>query len=149
MGEKFVSAFNQINESFNKVFRNCSAAAMRVLILPTPKTPGIRSGNNCAPSGEKLQQLSLLSEAKSPYGHWTDFRLLKGEACSFCVFDEIEAALDEANLTRFLITCRGLPGKHNLYLFRTAKNNGAGRHSLRCNHGRSRCFKTDFRACGQ
>lgn len=103
MGEKFVSAFNQINESFNKVFQELFGGGNARLNLTDPENP-LESGVEiiARPPGKKLQQLSLLSGGeKALTAIGLIFAFLRVKPVPFCVFDEIEAALDEANLTRF------------------------------------------------
>lgn len=103
MGEKFVSAFNQINKSFNKVFQELFGGGNARLNLTDPENP-LESGVEiiARPPGKKLQQLSLLSGGeKALTAIGLIFAFLRVKPVPFCVFDEIEATLDEANLTRF------------------------------------------------
>ena len=57
--------------------------------------------NKCQPPGKKLQKLSLLSGGKGSNSNCTAFSILNTKATPFCVLDEIEAALDDANIERF------------------------------------------------
>jgi chromosome segregation protein len=103
MGEKFTSTFALINENFAQVFQELFGGGRAELCLTDPEQP-LTAGIDIVaqPPGKKLQHLSLLSGGeKALTAISLLFALLKMRPTSFCVLDEIEAALDEANLVRF------------------------------------------------
>lgn len=103
MGEKFSAAFAVINEHFGVVFKELFGGGRAQLCLTDPESP-LDAGIEIAaqPPGKKLQHLTLLSGGeKALTAIALLFSFLKVKPTPFCILDEIEAALDEANLTRF------------------------------------------------
>jgi chromosome segregation protein len=112
MGEKFASSFAVINENFGVVFKELFGGGRAHLRLTDPDSP-LEAGIDIVaqPPGKKLQHLSLLSGGeKSLTAIALLFAFLNVKPTPFCVLDEIEAALDEANLTRFTEYLRNLSG---------------------------------------
>jgi len=103
MEEKFAGAFADINTNFNQVFKELFGGGRARLRLTDPDNP-LEAGVEIAaqPPGKKLQHLSLLSGGeKALTAIALLFAFLKVRPTPFCVLDEIDAALDDANLTRF------------------------------------------------
>ncbi|HZK24928.1 MAG TPA: chromosome segregation protein SMC [Oscillospiraceae bacterium] len=103
MGEKFASSFALINENFAQVFKELFGGGRAELCLIDPDNP-LEAGVDIVaqPPGKKLQHLSLLSGGeKALTAISLLFAFLKMRPTPFCILDEIEAALDEANLSRF------------------------------------------------
>ena len=103
MGEKFASSFAKISKSFQQVFSELFGGGRAQLRLTDPQAP-LESGVEieAQPPGKKLQNLSLLSGGeKALTAIALLFAFLKVRPTPFCILDEIEAALDEANLARF------------------------------------------------
>lgn len=110
MGEKFASSFAVINEHFGIVFKELFGGGRAHLRLIDPDNP-LESGVDIVaqPPGKKLQHMSLLSGGeKAMTAIALLFAFLKVRPSPFCILDEIEAALDEANLGRFTEYLRSL-----------------------------------------
>ncbi len=103
MRVQFVEQFALVNESFGKVFSHLFGGGQAELRLADPKDP-----LNCAidvvaqPPGKKLQMLSLLSGGERALTAIAIlFAMLTVRPAPFCILDEIDAALDEANVANF------------------------------------------------
>ncbi len=103
MKSQFEEQFNKIQDKFNEVFQKLFHGGSTQLILQNPNdllTTGIDIV--AQPPGKKSQHLSLLSGGEKAL---TAISLLFGillvKPSPFCVLDEIEAALDDANVSRF------------------------------------------------
>lgn len=103
MGERFQEAFEQIREHFQDVFVQMFGGGRADLQLTDPDNL-LETGIDIVaqPPGKKLQQLSLLSGGeRSLAAIALLFSILRIKPVPFCFLDEVDAALDEANLTRF------------------------------------------------
>ncbi|MBI4715234.1 MAG: hypothetical protein HY760_04750, partial [Nitrospirae bacterium] len=106
----FLDAFTALNENFQKVFRSLFREGNARLVL-TDESRILESGIEiiAQPSGKTVSHLSLLSGGEKAL---TAIALLFGSflvrPTPFCVLDEIDAPLDEANTGRFLETRRSL-----------------------------------------
>ena len=103
MIEQFQSQFNKIQTEFKTVFQRLFRGGNTELVLQNPEdllTTGIDIV--AQPPGKKFQHLSLLSGGEKAL---TAISLLFGillvKPSPFCILDEIEAALDDANVSRF------------------------------------------------
>lgn len=98
----FVEAFEKINRYFGEVFRELFGGGHAEVILSDPEN-ALESGIeiNAAPPGKTIKNLSLLSGGEQAFiAIALLFALIKVNPSPFCIFDEIEAALDEVNVTR-------------------------------------------------
>ncbi len=103
MKKRFETVFTQIRSQFSGVFQHLFGGGHADLIL-TNKEDLLNTGVNIVaqPPGKKLQQLSLLSGGeRSLTAIALLFSILKVRPVPFCVLDEVEAALDEANVARY------------------------------------------------
>ncbi len=102
---QFDEGFAKINENFQKIFKELFGGGRAMLELDyTNATDKLEAGVEiiAEPPGKKLQKLSLLSGGeKALTAIAILFSILKLRPMPFCVLDEIEAALDEANVDRF------------------------------------------------
>ena len=102
MRRMFVEAFEKINKNFGEVFRELFGGGSAELSLTDPEDVlncGIEI--SAAPPGKMIKNLSLLSGGEQAFiAIALLFALIKVNPSPFCIFDEIEAALDEVNVTR-------------------------------------------------
>ncbi len=105
MQKKFDDGFNEINENFTKIFRELFGGGRAEMQLDytdcdDPLNAGIEIV--ACPPGKKLTKISLLSGGERAFTAIAIlFAILKSRPMPFCILDEIEAALDEANVDRF------------------------------------------------
>ncbi|RPF56023.1 chromosome segregation protein SMC [Aquisalibacillus elongatus] len=103
MIRKFGETFEQIQEQFAIVFKELFGGGRAELKLTNPEDL-LETGVDIVaqPPGKKLQNLSLLSGGERALTAIALlFSILKVRPVPFCVLDEVEAALDEANVMRF------------------------------------------------
>jgi chromosome segregation protein len=103
MKQQFLEQFKLINENFNIVFRELFQGGRADLIL-ADKENVLESGIEIEvqPPGKKLQNMMLLSGGERAFTAIALlFSILRLKPTPFCVLDEIEAALDDANVYRF------------------------------------------------
>lgn len=102
---QFDEGFNKINENFQKIFKELFGGGRAMLEMDyTEVNDRLEAGVEiiAEPPGKKLQKLSLLSGGeKALTAIAILFAILRLRPMPFCVLDEIEAALDEANVDRF------------------------------------------------
>ena len=102
MKTMFIKTFDEVNENFKQVFRELFGGGSAHLSLTDPDnvlTSGIEIA--AAPPGKMIKNLSLLSGGEQSFvAIALIFALIKVNPSPFCIFDEIEAALDEVNVTR-------------------------------------------------
>lgn len=99
----FLTEFNKINQNFQGVFKELFGGGKAELRLADESNP-LECGIEIAaePTGKKLQNITLLSGGERALTAIAIlFAILKLKPMPFCVLDEIEAALDDANVERF------------------------------------------------
>jgi chromosome segregation protein len=103
MKKSFSETFTLIRENFQPIFTTLFGGGKADLILTNPEDL-LETGIDIVaqPPGKKLQNLSLLSGGeKALTAISLLFAILKVRPVPFCVLDEVEAALDDANVIRF------------------------------------------------
>ncbi|MGE4283350.1 MAG: chromosome segregation protein SMC [Clostridia bacterium] len=103
MKKQFIEQFSIINEYFNEVFNQLFGGGRAELRLSEPDKI-LESGIEIEvqPPGKKLQNIMLLSGGEKAFTAIALlFAILKVKPTPFCILDEIEAALDDANVYRF------------------------------------------------
>lgn len=102
MRKMFADAFEKVNKYFGETFRELFGGGSARLELTDPENL-LESGVeiNVAPPGKMIKSLSLLSGGEQAFvAIALIFALIRVNPSPFCIFDEIEAALDEVNVTR-------------------------------------------------
>ncbi len=103
MEEQFKNQFSLINKNFNKVFSDMFGGGKAELIL-SDENNILTSGIDIVaqPPGKNLQSLTLLSGGERTLTAMSLlFAILIMKPSPFCVLDETEAALDDANVLRY------------------------------------------------
>ncbi len=103
MKQQFLEQFKLINGNFNIVFKELFGGGRAELKL-TDSENVLESGIDIEvqPPGKKLQNMMLLSGGERAFTAIALlFGILKLRPTPFCILDEIEAALDDANVLRF------------------------------------------------
>ncbi|MHB1453094.1 MAG: chromosome segregation protein SMC [Saccharofermentanales bacterium] len=103
MKKQFVEHFRIINENFKAVFSELFGGGMAEIILgDEDDVLNCNIDIHAQPPGKKLQNMLLLSGGERCLTAIALlFAILKLKPSPFCVLDEIEAALDDANIVRF------------------------------------------------
>ena len=100
---RFSETFTKVADGFTKIFPVVFGGGNAKLVLTDPDDM-LKTGVEiiAQPPGKKLQHLSLLSGGERALTAITLlFAMLQINPVPFCVLDEVEAALDDANVTRF------------------------------------------------
>ena len=113
MSEKFITQFKKINEQFKISFADFFGGGRGELILENP--------DDCLespieikiqPPGKQVQNINLFSGGeKSLAAMALLFSVLKVTPSPFCIYDEVEAALDDVNVERFAKYMRKMTDK--------------------------------------
>jgi chromosome segregation protein len=103
MKKKFLTTFEQVARNFESNFKTFFGGGLAKLRLTDPKHPwdtGVEI--EARPPGKRTHNLSQLSGGeKSLTSVSLLFALLQANPAPFCVLDEVDAMLDEANVGRF------------------------------------------------
>lgn len=103
MKDKFITTFELIRVEFKKVFKEMFRGGEAELVLTDPDNileTGIEI--KAVPSGKNLKSLSLLSGGEKTFTAISLlFAILNVRPVPFCLLDEVEAALDDANVEAF------------------------------------------------
>ena len=103
MKDEFLTTFEKIEIEFKKVFKELFHGGTATLKLTDPDNV-LETGIDiiASPPGKKLTSISLLSGGeKTLTAISLIFAILNVRVVPFCLFDEVEAALDEANVDNF------------------------------------------------
>ena len=108
--ERFREAFTAVNDHFQETFRTLFGGGRAGLVL-IDETDLLESGIDiiAQPPGKRLQNIQLLSGGEKALAAMAlMFAIFKYRPSPFCLLDEIDAPLDDANIGRFVEMLRGL-----------------------------------------
>lgn len=110
--KKFKESFDQIVINFEKQFKDLFGGGHAELRLSDENDPLESNIDIVAqPPGKKLQNINLLSGGeKTLTAIALMFAVLQAKPTPFCILDEVEAALDDANIDRFMQCLRQFNG---------------------------------------
>ena len=152
--ERFAQAFEEINGHFARLFARLFEGGRAELRLVEAEEGGdpLDTGVElmAQPRGKRLQSVSLMSGGERALtGLALLFAIFYFRPSPFCVLDEVDAPLDDANIHRFLRVLRELtsadavPGHHP-----QSQDDGSGRHPLRCHDGGAGALQAGLREPG-
>lgn len=101
--ERLLTAFEQVNSNFAMLFKHLFGGGEANLVLVESEDP-LDAGLEimCQPPGKKLSTLSLLSGGEQTLTAMAlIFAVFLANPAPICVLDEVDAPLDDANVTRF------------------------------------------------
>ncbi|WP_090200205.1 chromosome segregation protein SMC [Yoonia tamlensis] len=101
--ERLLTAFEQVNDNFGLLFTHLFGGGEAKLVLVESDDP-LEAGLEimCQPPGKKLSTLSLLSGGEQTLTALAlIFAVFLANPAPICVLDEVDAPLDDANVTRF------------------------------------------------
>lgn len=113
MKSVFLDRFNEIDRCFRQTFTELFGGGKAALVLED-ENDVLNCGINIKvqPPGKALSNISLLSGGEMAFvAIALYFAILKVRPAPFCVMDEIEAALDEANVSRYAQYMRRMADK--------------------------------------
>jgi len=103
MSERFRAQFAKINKNFGETFQELFSGGQAALELENPLDV-LESAIEIRvqPPGKNVQNIDLLSGGEKGLSAIALlFAILKATPAPFCIFDEVEAALDDVNVTRY------------------------------------------------
>jgi len=101
--ERLLEAFNKVNRKFNEVFTklfNGGTAKLELVDSDDPLEAGLEM--LVSPPGKRLQSITLLSGGEQALTAISlVFAIFLTNPSPICILDEVDAPLDDANVTRF------------------------------------------------
>jgi chromosome segregation protein len=130
--DRFIKTYNTVKRNFHNMFRRLFGGGRAELRLSDPNHV-LESGIEilAQPPGKKLENINLLSGGeKSMTAVALLFATYMVKPSPFCLLDEIDAALDDANVSRFVQILREFGGKSQFVVITHNKNTMIGAGSL-------------------
>ncbi len=102
--KRFLETFHSVNEKFKEVFARLFKGGQASLVLLDEQDPSTTGIDIIAqPPGKKLQNIDLLSGGeKALVATAMLFGIFMIKPTPFCLLDEVDAPLDDANINRFI-----------------------------------------------
>ena len=144
---RFREAFTAINQNFQTMFSTLFGGGKAGIILLDESDP-LESGIDIVaqPPGKRLQSVMLLSGGeKALTAIALMFGMFKYRPSPFCLLDEIDAPLDDANIGRFIEMLRSMMDKTQFIIItHSRKTMEIAESPLRRHHGRTRRLEAHF-----
>ena len=122
--QHFDEAFEQINENFRQMFSTLfggGVGEMRLIEAENPGEAGIEIV--ASPPGKRLQNVALLSGGeKSMTAIGLLMATFQYKPSPFCILDEVDAALDDANIVRFRRLVQQMSGQTQFVVITHARS---------------------------
>ncbi|TLM76666.1 MAG: chromosome segregation protein SMC, partial [Actinobacteria bacterium] len=102
--DRFLVTFEEVDRNFQEIFGVLFPGGRASLMLTDPDDPDVTGVEvQAQPPGKKLQKMSLLSGGEKALTALSLlFAVYRTRPCPFYVLDEVDAALDDSNLRRFI-----------------------------------------------
>ncbi len=130
--ELFLATYNKIKKNFHNMFRRLFGGGRAELRLVDPQNV-LQSGVDifAQPPGKKLENIALLSGGeKTMTAVALLFATYMVRPSPFCLLDEIDAALDDENVSRFINTLREFGSLSQYIVITHNKKTVAGANTL-------------------
>jgi chromosome segregation protein len=121
---RFKETFDAVNELFQKTFRDMFSGGRAQLLLTNPEDL-LETGVDIVaqPPGKKLGNIELMSGGeKALTATALIFAIFRHRPSPFCVLDEVDAPLDEANVKRYNDAIRGMTERSQFILITHIKS---------------------------
>lgn len=118
MSQQFREQFAKINQNFGETFRELFGGGNAEILLEDP-TNVLESNIDIKlqPPGKNVKRLDSLSGGEKGLSAIALlFAIMKVNPAPFCIFDEVEAALDDVNVTRYAQYVRRMTGNTQFIL---------------------------------
>ena len=147
--ERFQEAFTVINQYFEQTFTTLFGGGRAGLVL-LDESDALESGIDiiAQPPGKRLQSVQLLSGGeKALTAMALMFAIFRYRPSPFCLLDEIDAPLDDANIGRFVEMLQGMQDAHAVHPDHAqSQDDGDRRSSVRRDDGGAWRVETDLRS---
>ena len=122
--KRFLETFHLVNEKFKEVFGRLFKGGQASLLLLDEQDPSTTGIDIIAqPPGKKLQNIDLLSGGeKALVATALLFGLFMIKPTPFCLLDEVDAPLDDANINRFIELVKEFSKKSQFLIITHNKN---------------------------
>ena len=133
IADQFRTTFQALESAFERRFEQLFGGGFARLSLTDPTDLGSTGVEIVArPPGKKAQALAMLSGGERALTAVALlFAMLEVRPVPFCVLDEVDAALDEANIDRFAEALRSLPTRPSSSSSPTTEERSSGRRAVR------------------
>jgi chromosome segregation protein len=130
--KRFLETFHLVNEKFKEVFTRLFKGGQASLILLDEQDPSTTGVDIIAqPPGKKLQNIDLLSGGeKALVATALLFGLFMIKPTPFCLLDEVDAPLDDANINRFIELVKEFSKTSQFILITHNKSSMEAAHTL-------------------
>ncbi|MGA2316394.1 MAG: chromosome segregation protein SMC [Thermodesulfobacteriota bacterium] len=130
--KRFLETFHVVNEKFKEVFARLFKGGQASLVLLDEQDPSTTGIDIIAqPPGKKLQNIDLLSGGeKALVATALLFGIFMIKPTPFCLLDEVDAPLDDANINRFIELLKEFSKTSQFILITHNKNTMEAAHTL-------------------